>query len=298
MLDEAPPQVEASLIVETTMDGFRQDVIAESMKQPVLVDFWAPWCEPCKQLTPVIEKVVKAAKGKVKLVKMNIEAYPQIAGQLGVKSIPAVFAFQRGQPVDGFMGNLPESQVKSFVERLVGPLGPGPIDEIISAAEKSVAEGDLSQAAELYVAALSEDDANPKAMGGLIKLHVDMDMLEQAKQMLAAVKPEILNDPAILSAKAAVDAADAAASLGDTSGLAAQVEANPNDHQSRLDLAIALNANGAREEATDHLIHIIKADRKWNDDAARKQLIQFFEAWGSDDATSAGRRKLSVVLFS
>ncbi|MFM9973870.1 MAG: thioredoxin [Beijerinckiaceae bacterium] len=298
MLEDVAPQNQSVLIKDTTMQGFKQDVIDESMHQPVLVDFWAPWCGPCKQLTPVIEKVVKAAKGKVKLVKMNIDEHPQIAGQLGVKSIPAVFAFQRGQPVDGFMGALPESQVKSFIERLVGSVGPAPIDEVIAAAEKSVVENDLSQAAELYAAALAEDDSNARAMGGLIKVYVSMGMTEQAKQMLGAVKPEMQNDPAIASARAAIDASEAAAALGDTAELHAKVEANPDDHQSRLELAIALNANGQKDEAVDHLILIIKKDRTWNEDGARKQLLQFFEAWGSDDdATGAGRRKLSAVLF-
>ncbi|MGL4635889.1 MAG: thioredoxin [Beijerinckiaceae bacterium] len=299
MLEGMAPAPDDGLIKDTTTQTFKQDVMAESMKQPVLVDFWAPWCGPCKQLTPVIEKVVKAASGKVKLVKMNIDEHPQIAGQLGVKSIPAVFAFQKGQPVDGFMGALPESQIKSFIERLVGNLGPSALDEVIAAAEKSVTEGDLSQAAELYAAALAEVDTNAKALGGLIKVYVLMDMPEQANQLLGAVKPEQMNDPAIVGAKAALEAAEAAASLGDTAGLVAAVEADPNDHQARLDLAIALNAKGDREAATDHLIQIIRKDRKWNEDAARKQLIQFFEAWGSDDDfTSAGRRKLSVVLFS
>jgi putative thioredoxin len=299
MLDGMAPVAAGDLIKDTTTQAFKQDVLAESMKQPVLVDFWAPWCGPCKQLTPVIEKVVKAAGGKVKLVKMNIDEHPQIAGQLGVKSIPAVFAFQKGQPVDGFMGALPESQIKSFIERLVGGLGPSALDEVLAAAEKSVTEGDLSQAAELYAAALAEDDGNTKAMGGLIKLYVLMEMPEQARQMLAAVKPEQMNDPAIVGAIAALEAAEAAASLGDTSGLTAKVEADPNDHQARLELAIALNAAGDREAATDHLILIIRKDRKWNEDAARRQLIQFFDAWGADDDhTAAGRRKLSAVLFS
>jgi putative thioredoxin len=305
MLDETGMAIggaapaDADLIKDTTTQGFRQDVMQESMAQPVLVDFWAPWCGPCKQLTPILEKVVKAAKGKVKLVKMNIDEHPQIAGQLGVKSIPAVFAFQRGQPVDGFMGALPESQVKSFVERLVGGIGASPVEEIVAAAEQSVAEGDLGQAAELFAGALAEDDANPKAMGGLIKVYVQMDMLEQAKQLLAAVRPEIANDAAIAGARAAIEAKEAASKLGETHALEQAVEANPDDHQARIDLAVSLNARGEREKAVAQLIAAIKKDRAWNDGAARKQLLQFFEAWGhADDATVEGRRKLSAVLFS
>jgi putative thioredoxin len=268
------------------------------MNQPVLVDFWAPWCGPCKQLTPIIEKAVKAANGKVKLVKMNIDEHPQIAGQLGVQSIPAVFAFQRGQPVDGFMGALPESQVKSFIERLVGPLGPGAIEELLAEAEKAKEAGDLTQAAEHYAAALAQEDGNAKALGGLIRLYVDMDMLDQAKQLMTAVPADKVNDPAITGAKAAIDAAEAAAAVGDTAGLLQAIELNPDNHQARFDLAVALSGKGQKEEAVDHLIHIIRKDRAWNDDGARKQLLQFFEAWGhGDDATVDGRRKLSAVLF-
>jgi putative thioredoxin len=288
----------SGLIKDTTTAAFRQDVIAESMNQPVLVDFWAPWCGPCKQLTPIIESAVKAAKGKVKLVKMNIDEHPQIAGQLGVKSIPAVFAFDRGQPVDGFMGALPESQVKQFIERLTGPGGNPAIEEILAAAEKSIEEGDHAQAADLYAAALAEDDGNARAMGGLIKTYLASGMLDQAKQLLETVKPELQQDAAILSAKASIEAAEAAASVGDWAALAAKVEANPTDHQARFDLALALNGAGKREEAADHLLAIIKADRAWNEDGARKQLLSFFEAWGSDEeATQSGRRKLSAVLF-
>ncbi len=296
---EAAPGAEAGLIKETTTAAFRQDVIAESARQPVLVDFWAPWCGPCRQLTPVIEKVVKAAGGKVKLVKMNIDEHPQIAGQLGIQSIPAVIAFQRGQPIDGFMGAQAESQVKGFVERLIGPIGPGAIDETLAAAEASAAAGDLGGAAELYAGVLAEDSANAPALGGLIKLYVEMDMLDQAAQLLATVPADKAADPAIAGAAAALAVAQQAAAVGDLGGLLAQVAANPLDHQARFDLAVALNGKGRHEEAMDHLLEIVRRDRTWNDDGARKQLLQLFEAWGPmDELSIAGRRKLSTLLFS
>ena len=298
MLAESPPAQDA-LIKDTTTAGFRQDVIAESMNQPVLVDFWAPWCGPCKQLTPVIEKAVKAASGKVKLVKMNIDEHPQIPGQLGIQSIPAVIAFQRGQPVDGFMGALPESQVKGFIERLVGPVGPSAIEDLLKEAEGAAAAGDATGAAELYAAVLAQDPENAAAIGALAKLHLDLGDLEGAKRFLAMAPAAKQNDAAIAGARAAIEIAEQAASLGDVAGLQQQVAADPRDHQARFDLALALNARGNREEAADQLIAIVRRDRNWNEDAARKQLVQFFEAWGPmDEATVAGRRKLSSVLFS
>lgn len=287
------------LIKDTTTQTFRQDVLSESMQQPVLVDFWAPWCGPCKQLTPVIEKVVKAAAGKVKLVKMNIDEHPQIAGQLGIQSIPAVIAFKKGQPVDGFMGALPESQIKQFIERLAGPLGPGPTAELIAAAEAAAGEGDVTSAMEIYAAVLAQEPANHAAIAGMAKIRLDADDLDGARQMLALAPEDKAADPAIAGLRAAIELAEQAASLGDINGLLRAVEANPKDFQARFDLAVALNARDKRDEAVDHLIAIIKADRKWNDDGARKQLVQFFEAWGPmDEASIAGRRKLSTVLFS
>ncbi len=287
------------LVKDTTTADFRQDVLNESMNQPVLVDFWAPWCGPCKQLTPVIEKAVRAAGGKVKLVKMNIDEHPQIAGQLGVQSIPAVFAFQRGQPVDGFMGALPESQIKAFIERLVGPLGPSAVEEILAEAEQVAAAGDLAGAAELYAAVLSQDPENALALAALVKLHVDVGDIEGAKRFLAMAPPAKENDPAIAGARAAVELAEQAGSLGDTAELQRKVEADPLDHQARFDLAVALNGRGRRGEAVDHLLEIVRRDRNWNDDGARKQLVQFFEAWGPmDEMTIAGRRKLSSLLFA
>jgi putative thioredoxin len=289
----------ADLVKDTTTAAFRQDVIAESMRQPVLVDFWAPWCGPCKQLTPVIEKAVKAAGGKVKLVKMNIDEHPQIAGQLGVQSIPAVFAFQRGQPVDGFMGALPEGQIKAFIERLVGPLGPSAAEDLLAEADALAAQGDVSGAAEIYAAVLAQDPENAAALAALVKLHVELGDLEGAKHFLAMVPEAKKNDPAIAGARAAIEVAEQAASLGDLGDLQRKVESNPLDHQARFDFALALNARGRREDAVDQLLEIVRRDRTWNEDGARKQLVQFFEAWGpTDEMTVAGRRKLSSILFA
>ncbi|MBA1155104.1 thioredoxin [Microvirga mediterraneensis] len=299
MLSDTPVPSSDDLVKDTTTANFRQDVLAESMQQPVLVDFWAPWCGPCKQLTPILEKAVRAAGGKVKLVKMNIDEHPQIAGQLGVQSIPAVFAFQRGQPVDGFMGALPESQIKSFIERLVGPLGPGAAEEILGEADRLAAEGDIGGAAELYSAVLAQDPENVAALAALVKLHVEVSDLEGAKRFLAMAPAAKANDPALAGARAAIELAEQAGSLGDLADLQRKVEADPMDHQARFDLAVGLNALGRREEAANHLLEIVRRDRNWNDDGARKQLVQFFEAWGPMDAmTLAGRRRLSSLLFS
>ena len=287
-------------VKDVTAASFREDVLTASTKQPVLVDFWAPWCGPCKQLAPVLEKAVAASGGKVKLVKMNIDDHPQIAGQLGIQSIPAVIAFEKGQPIDGFMGALPETQVRGFIERLVGPLTGG-ADELIAQAEAALAAGDSASASALYARVLTEDEANAKAIAGLAKIHLDNGDLEQAKGVLSLAPPPPPGrdaDPAISAVRAALDLAEQAASLGDAGPLEAALAANPGDNQARFDLALALNARGERERAADHLLDIIKRDRKWNDDAARKQLVQFFEAWGlMDPAAVAARRKLSALLF-
>ena len=287
------------LVKETTTAAFRQDVIQESAKQPVLVDFWAPWCGPRKQLTPVIEKAVKAAAGKVKLVKMNIDDHPQIPGQLGIQSIPAVIAFTKGQPVDGFMGALPESQVKGFIERLVGPVGPSAAEDMLAEAAELAAQGDAAGAAELYAAVLAQEPDNVAAIAALAKLHLDLGDLDGAKRFLTMAPKGKENDPAIAGARAAIELAEQAASLGDVGELMRRVEADPRDHQARFDLAVALNARNKREEAVDALLEIVRRDRTWNEDGARKQLVQFFEAWGPmDPATVAGRKRLSSVLFA
>ena len=290
----------AGKVKDVTTASFKADVLAASTRQPVLVDFWAPWCGPCKQLAPVLEKAVADSKGKVILVKMNIDDHPQIPGQLGIQSIPAVIAFDKGQPVDGFMGALPESQVRGFIERLVGPLGGGS-DAILSEAELALAQGDTEGAADLYARILSEDETHPKAIGGLARLHVEAGDLDQAKAVLSMAPPTAPGkdpDPAIAAAWAAVRLVEQAASVGDLAPLEKKLAANPDDHQARLDLAIALNAKGDRDSAANRLLEIIRRERRWNEDAARKQLLQFFEAWGlMDPSTVAARRKLSAIWF-
>jgi putative thioredoxin len=298
ILEGGAPAPQSDLVKDTTTKTFREDVLTESIKQPVLVDFWAPWCGPCKQLQPIIEKVVKAAGGKVKLVKMNIDENPEIPGQLGIQSIPAVIAFQRGQPVDGFMGALPESQVKGFIERLVGPLGPGAVEELIAQAQDAQAQGDAASAAALYVGVLEQEPDNLAALAGLARLELDAGNVEGARGVLAQVPEAKHNDPAIASIIAAIELVEKSAALGDTAELEARVAQNPNDHQARFDLAMALAAKDRRDDAVDTLIDIIKRDRTWDDDGARRQLLQFFDAWGPmDDSSVAGRRKLSAVLF-
>ncbi|MEP9376639.1 thioredoxin [Aquabacter sp. CN5-332] len=287
------------LVIDTTTQTFMADVIEESRRRPVLVDFWAPWCGPCKTLGPVIEKAVKAAKGKVKLAKMNIDEHPAIAGRLGIQSIPAVYAFVNGQPVDGFMGALPEGQVKSFIERLLGGAVDADVAEILAAGEQALTEGDAPGAAEIFAHVLAEEPENLKALGGLVRAQVLGGALEQAKATLAMVPPGKENDTAVSAARAALELAEQAASLGDIAPLEAAIAADPADHQARFDLALALNARNKRDLALQHLLDIVKRDRAWNEDGARKQLLQFFEAWGpTDPHTVAGRRKLSTILFS
>ncbi len=282
---------------DVTAASFRQDVVAESMHQPVLVDFWAPWCGPCKQLGPIIERAVAASAGKVKLAKMNIDDHPQIAGQLGIQSIPAVIAFQKGQPVDGFVGALPESQVKGFIERLVGPVG-DPIQEALDEAEAAIAQGDPDTAAAIYAEILAADETNAPALAGLAKLHLDAGSIDQAKAVLETASGSAAQHPSVTAVRAAVELAEQSASLGDFGELERKVQADPDDHRARFEVALALNARNKRQEAADCLLEIIRRDRSWDEDGARKQLLQFFEAWGmTDPATLYGRRKLSGLLF-
>jgi putative thioredoxin len=289
----------AEVVKDTTTQTFMKDVIEESKHQPVLVDFWAPWCGPCKQLTPILEKTVTAAKGKVKLVKMNIDDHPAIPGQMGIQSIPAVIAFSNGQPVDGFMGALPESQVVAFLERLTKGKISGEDQDLLKTADEALASGDPATAADIYAQLLAEDSGNIPALAGLARCYVETGNIEQAKKTLAMVPETKANDAVVTAARAAIDLAEKAKSVGPIDELQAKVAANPLDHQARFDLATALNAAGRREDAANNLLEIIRRDRKWNDDGARKQLVQFFEAWGfADPAAVEGRKRLSSILFA
>ncbi|KRP84977.1 MULTISPECIES: thioredoxin [Bradyrhizobium] len=296
------PEAAPDLIKETTTQTFVKDVIEESRRQPVMIDFWAPWCGPCRQLTPILEKAVRNAKGRVKLVKMNIDEHPQIPGQMGIQSIPAVIAFVGGQPADGFMGAVPESQVNAFIEKItkgVPAAGEPNLTEILAEADAVLAEGDAAQAAQIYAEVLAHDATNIAALAGLAKCYVTSGAMEQAKQTLAMVPESKRNDAAVKAVQAAIDLAEQAEAVGPVAELEQKVAANPLDHQARFDLATALNAMGKRTEATEQLLAIVRRDRKWNDDGARKQLVQFFEAWGgTDEATVEGRKRLSTILFS
>jgi len=287
------------LIKETTTQAFVKDVLEESKRQPVLVDFWAPWCGPCRQLTPVLEKVIRAGKGKIKLVKMNIDEHPQIPGQLGIQSIPAVIAFVNGQPADGFLGALPESQVTAFIERVTKTRIGGEDKDLLKAADEALAAKNAAGAADLYAKVLAEDSSNVHALAGLARTYVATGAVEQAKQTLALVPEANRNEAPVAAARAALEIAEQTKSLGSVSDLEQKVAANPLDHQARFDLALALGSKGRRQDAVEHLLEIVRRNRKWNDDGARKQLVQFFEAWGpTDEATVNGRRKLSSILFA
>jgi putative thioredoxin len=296
------PQAASDLIKETTTQTFVKDVIEESKRQPVLIDFWAPWCGPCRQLTPILEKAVRAAKGKVKLVKMNIDDHPSIPGQMGIQSIPAVIAFVNGQPADGFMGAVPESQVTAFINKMSAGMpaaGEPNIAEILKEAEAILAEGDPATAASVYAEVLAVDPAHVAALAGLARCYIETGAIDEAKATLAQVPDAKRSDAAVKAVQAIIDLAEQAKTLGPIAELEQKVAADPLDHQARFDLAIALNAGGDRTEATNRLLEIVKRDRKWNDDGARKQLVQFFEAWGpTDEATVEGRKRLSTILFS
>ena len=288
----------ADLIKDTTTRDFMRDVVEASREVPVLVDFWAPWCGPCRQLTPMLEKAVRAAKGAIRLVKLNIDEHPQIPGQMGVQSIPAVFAFQDGRPVDGFMGALPESRINAFIARLIGDDAADNTADL-EAAEAALAEGDVNNAAQLFGQVVQQDRENAQALAGLVKCYVKTGDLTRAEQTLALVPPAKADSGPVTSARAALELARKAPSPGEIDALRAKLDADPNDAQARFDLALALNAKGDRIGAAEELLTLVARHRNWNDDAARKQLVQLFEAWGANDpATIAGRQRLSSLLFA
>ncbi|HSZ74553.1 MAG TPA: thioredoxin [Rhizomicrobium sp.] len=287
-------------IKDSGIATFEADVIMASREAPVIVDFWAPWCGPCKQLGPLLEKLVTEANGAVRLVKINIDENQEIARQLRIQSIPTVYAFKNGQPVDGFMGAVPESQLRAFIQHLTGgEAGHDHADEVLAMADEAFAAGDIGNAAQAYAHVLQDEPGNPKAVAGLARCYLKSGDIERARNTLQLVRPDGAADETIRAVEAELKLREQAADVGDLAGLRAKIEADPNDHQARYDLALALDAKGDREGALNELLESVRRDRKWNDEAARKHIVTLFEALGpTDPLTLAARRKLSSILFS
>jgi putative thioredoxin len=288
-------------IKDSSIATFAADVLETSREVPVIVDFWAPWCGPCKQLGPALEKAVNEAKGAVRLVKVNIDENQEIARQLRIQSIPTVYAFKNGQPVDGFMGAIPESQIRTFVQSLAG--GHGGVDhaaEVLAAGDEAFAAGDISTAAQAYGHVLQEEPGHPKAVAGLARCYLKSGDIERARATLQLVRPDGASDEAVRAVEAELKLSEQASkAAGGLDVARAKAEANPNDLQARYDLALAIDASGDRASAIDELLGIVRRDRKWNDEAARKHLLTLFDAMGpTDPRTVDARRKLSAILFS
>ncbi len=288
------------VIKSGTAASFVADVVEASKDVVVLVDFWAPWCGPCKQLTPVIEKIVRSYNGRAKLVKINIDEQPQLAQQLRVQSIPMVYAFRDGRAMDAFVGVQPESAIRQIIDRLSGPAesGDNDIEAVLASGEEALATGDAAGAAEVFAAVLEVDQQNVRALLGLARVYLETGDTAQAEATLALVPPEGRKNPAYDALKARLELARKAPVVDNSSELETRLIANPADHQARYDLAVAQAARGDKDASVDNLIEIVRRERTWNDEAARKQLVLLFEAWGpKDEGTLAGRRKLSSLLF-
>jgi putative thioredoxin len=287
-------------VKDGSIETFAADVLDASRDLPVIVDFWAPWCGPCKQLGPLLEKVVNEAQGAVRLVKINIDENQEIARQLRIQSIPTVYAFRNGQPVDGFMGAVPESQLRAFVQQLTGgAAAASPAEDILAGAEDAFAKGDLGAAAQAYAQALQDEPGHPMAVAGLARCYLKSGDVERARKTLQLVRPDGATDEAIRAVEAEVSLREQASTAGDAAELRAKLDADPNDRQARYDLALALDAKGDRQAALDALLEIVRRDRNWNEQAARKHLVTLFEAMGpADPRTIDARRKLSSILFA
>ena len=299
--DKPSPVAQPQAIKDISTAEFSKEVIQGSMEVPVLVDFWAPWCGPCKQLAPALEAAVAATNGKIRLVKMDIDKHPEVAGQMGIQSIPAVVAFVDGKPADAFMGVKTEGEIRDFIVKIAGSSDDeAQIDVMLEEVDKLHADGDIEGAGQLYANILSIEPENIKAIAGIGHLYLEKNNLEATRSLLADLNEAHLETREIASLKSAMELAEQAEALGNTADdLQTKLDANPNDPQLRSDLAIALNAANKREEAADHLLEIMKRKPGWNEDAARVQLLQFFEAWGmTDEVTISARRKLSSLLFS